>query len=77
MNRLVKSQEKFNTNNAWGFGGSISTLTTYQDGYAKRSGYNCYRHIKSQRFTLYFDAAGKEITKKEFDKPENGGTLKP
>ena len=67
MKRIIIKQEKFNTNNGWGFGGAIGTITTYSDGCSKREGRVYFRHLPSQKFVKYFSADHGEITKTTFD----------
>ena len=69
MNRIIKHQESFNTNNGWGFGGAIGTLTTYQDGFQKREGRAYFRHAGSEYFVRYFNPDGSDCSKEWFDSP--------
>ena len=47
----VVKQEKFNTNNSWGFGGGVYTRTTYSNGLVIDKGKLCYRHLPPSPFT--------------------------
>ena len=49
MNEISKT--KFNTNNAWGFGGAYGTTTKYDNNIVKREGTQCYRHTGTSHFT--------------------------
>jgi hypothetical protein len=40
----IISETKHNTNNGWGFGGWIGTLTEYDNGVIVRKGRACHRH---------------------------------
>lgn len=64
---MKSTTKKFNTNNAWGFGGGIGTHTTYENGYSCRKGRAYYRHLKSESFVKYYDADGKRISKRQFE----------
>ena len=64
----IISVAKFNTNNAWGFGGGIGKVTTYSNGYEMRKGRAFYRHLPSERFARYYDSLGRLITKSQFEK---------
>ena len=44
MNLTLVKKEKFNTNNAWGFGGGYGNEYTYSNGLVNRKGKLCYRH---------------------------------
>jgi hypothetical protein len=37
--------EKVNTNNAWGFGGMVGTVTEYDNGMIQRKGRAFFRHL--------------------------------
>ena len=41
---IETSTRKVNTNNGWGFGGFIGTITEYDNGIVWEKGKNCYRH---------------------------------
>lgn len=43
-------REKFNTNNAWGFGGGIGEEITYDNGLINRKGTAYYRHMSPSKF---------------------------
>ena len=45
--------ENYNTNNAWGFGGSVGTYMTYSNMLVIQQGKYCYRHAPSVPFTKY------------------------
>ena len=38
------SKRPYNTNNAWGFGGSCGTEVVFDSGWTHRTGRLCYRH---------------------------------
>jgi len=61
----IVSKEPFNTNNAWGFGGGIGTVTTYSNGYRMRKGTAMFRHLPNESFCRYFNGVN-EIGPKEF-----------
>ena len=44
------SNEKINTNNAWGFGGWMGTRKEYDNGLIIDEGKFCYRHSKEEHF---------------------------
>lgn len=44
------SIEEYNTNNAWGFGGSIGIRIYYPNGTVITMGRVCYRHAPSHKF---------------------------
>ena len=69
--KLVKS-EKFNTNNAWGFGGETGKHDTYENGFAHRHGTLSYRHQPSEKFNRYFAPDGSKVSKAEFNKAKTG-----
>lgn len=50
----IVNEYKFNTNNAWGFGGGIGTDTTYDNGLRNRKGRACFRHLPAQSFNRWF-----------------------
>jgi hypothetical protein len=57
-----------NTNNAWGFGGTISDYYTYQNLVYRKAKF-CYRHAPSHTENLFYEleeGLRKEISKKEF-----------
>ena len=55
----VVSQEDFNTNNAWGFGGGYGTQFKYENGFVCRKGNACYRHTGESAFTKWsYEANG-------------------
>ena len=64
--------EEFNSNNAWGFGGSIGTRTTYSNGYYRRKGRSCFRHSGTTPFDLFYKPQpnsrqhGERISKESF-----------
>jgi hypothetical protein len=48
------TREKFNSNNAWGFGGGIGTDVKYDNGLRNRFGTAYYRHTPSVSFNRWF-----------------------
>lgn len=58
--------EEFNTNNGWGFGGSIGREYTY-DRLTIRRGRYCYRHAPSEAYTSYYERDGGQVTEREFE----------
>lgn len=52
MNKV--SETKFNTNNAWGFGGAAGTETVYDNGLVNQKGKYYYRHTSSQSFDNWY-----------------------
>jgi hypothetical protein len=46
--------ERFNTNNGWGFGGSIGTQSIYSNGLVMSKGKYCYRHLLPQPFVKWY-----------------------
>lgn len=55
----------FNTNNGWGFGGSVGKLYTYK-GLTLKEGKWCYRHTKGESFVLFF-TNGSPLIRKDFE----------
>lgn len=51
---LVVSSKPFNTNNAWGFGGSRGFETIYANGLKNRKGSADYRHMPSTSFDNWY-----------------------
>ena len=49
---LTKStkQESFNTTNGWGFGGTIGTTFTFDNGITLTYGTTFYRHLNPSKF---------------------------
>ena len=64
---MKSTVKKFNTNNAWGFGGGIGTHTTFENGYSIRKGTAHFRHLKSERFCHYRNDKGVGISKAELE----------
>ena len=60
------SHEHYNTNYAWGFGGGIGVATIFKDGFRMRDGTAYFRHLPPEKYTNYYNADGKQISKKEF-----------
>ena len=54
MNLTLIKKEKFNTNNAWGFGGGYGTETTYTNGLVQRKGKACFRHTGTVPFDNWY-----------------------
>jgi len=59
------TKEAFNSNNAWGFGGSIGFYYTIENLVIK-DGQWCYRHSKPEKFNRFF-IDDKEVLKKDFE----------
>ena len=55
-----------NTNNAWGFGGAITTTDTYPNDYIHEKKKYCYRHMNPTIKHTYTDNNGTQITKAIF-----------
>lgn len=55
----ITETTKYNTLNAWGFGGSYGTQIRFSDGWILRKGLACYRHLPSHRIAY---AIGPERT---------------
>lgn len=53
--------EKFNTNNAWGFGGGIGTQTTYESGAYMKEGKAYYRHMPPTKFKCYYNSSADRL----------------
>lgn len=68
--KAAAKKSKTNTNNAWGFGGSINKYYTL-GGLQIRAAEFCYRHRASDKATLYYrlgpDSSATEISKKQFE----------
>lgn len=62
---LNPTKEKFNTNNAWGFGGEVRTKYTFSDGAVIRKGKRIYRHRKSTSFVIMITPDNKVIYNKK------------
>lgn len=65
MNKV--SETKFDTNNAWGFGGGIGTETVYDNGLVNRKGKAYFRHTPSQSYDNWYvqtDEDWHELNKK-------------
>jgi len=64
------TKTKYNTNNAWGFGGGIGndfTMTFVTLGTFKaRFGKACYRHLHPNSYSRFW-INDNEVTKKEFE----------
>lgn len=63
--KMRAHESRFNTNNAWGFGGSVGSkyvLGKFQYVHRKL----CYRHAASNKVTEYF-INGKEVSKDVFE----------
>lgn len=52
MNKV--SEEKLDTRNTWGFGGSVYTRTKYDNGIVTNVGTTYYRHHSPQKFKRVF-----------------------
>lgn len=51
----AESQESYNTNNDWGFGGGIGTMYKFKNGFIKK-GTAYYRHAPSEKYvTVWID----------------------
>lgn len=50
----ANKQEKFNTNNDWGFGGAFGTQYTFNDNLYCKVGEACYRHLPSVKFIAVY-----------------------
>jgi hypothetical protein len=46
----IVSTEKYNTNNAWGFGGGIGVKTTFDNGVIHKKGKAYYRHLPEESY---------------------------
>lgn len=67
-------KERFNTNNAWGFGGGIGTETTFDNGIVNRKGKAYYRHSPSVSFDQWFIQLEDDRYKLN-KKPKEGDTI--
>lgn len=52
---------KFNTTNAWGFGGSTGTDYTFPNGVKLRKANAHYRHTKSSAYCILYGQDGKRV----------------
>ena len=69
--KLIKT-EKVNTCNAWGFGGWIGLIKTYDNGLILREGKNYFRHAKPEGFTKFsIEYDGREITFSNVKNPKH------
>lgn len=56
----------YNTNNAWGFGGSFGRQWTFPNGFYYRIGSACFRHLPSKPIEYARNADGQSISLDEF-----------
>jgi hypothetical protein len=55
---MIDNESKFNTNNAWGFGGGIGVRTDYKSGAYSKKGKAYYRHMPPTKFETYMESEG-------------------
>lgn len=66
VKRISVSSENLNTNNAWGFGGSIGTLYTLPDGAKIKIGRYCYRHASPTPYMILYEVDENQNTSKTY-----------
>lgn len=65
----IAKKEKYNTNNAWGFGGGYGikyTLKIQGIEFEYKKGVLCYRHPPNQKYEK-FSVNKTEVTKEQFE----------
>lgn len=64
----------YSTNNAWGFGGSVGTEYTFENGWILRAGIACFRHLPGSRIIYAQSPEGRRYldlhVKKELTNPD-------
>lgn len=61
LKKFSSTIEDYNSNNAWGFGGSVGTLYHLSNGDKVLVADACFRHLKSQKFIKVTSANGVEF----------------